>query len=265
MDIAVRRDFGGILLASSFVIAIVTASEMRGQSQPSTAPPAFEVASVKPTGRPPNSSSTGWTASHGTFTAHDAWVRAMVAVAYGVHAAQVHGGPAWIDTEQYDVMAKAESADAGLDQMRPMLRTLLVDRFKLAAHHETKEGPIYTLSMGNSGSKMQEARDTEKTYVSAVARGHLVCTRINMLGLVIMLSNTLGTPVIDKTGLTGFYDFSLEWTDPLARPANGSAQPADAPPDLFAAVQDQLGLKLEAAKGPVEVVVIDHIEKASEN
>lgn len=112
---------------------------------------------------------------------------------------------------------------------------------------------------------MQEAKDTEKTFVSYVGRGHLVCTRMNMLGLVITLSNTLGTPVIDQTGLTGFYDFSLEWTDPLSRPANRSAQPNDAPPDLFAAVQDQLGLKLEARKAPVDIVVIDHIEKASEN
>lgn len=265
MDFAVRRSFGGILLAASLVIAVVTGCEMRGQSQPSMAPSAFEVASVKPTGRPPSSSSTGWTVSHGTFTAHDAWVRAMVAVAYGVHAAQVHGGPAWIDTEQYDVIAKAGSTDVSLDQMRPMLRTLLAERFKLVAHHETQEGHIYALIVGNSGSKMQEARDAEKTYVSAVGKGHLICTRMNMLGLVITLSNMLGTPVIDKTGLTGFYEFSLEWTDPLSRPANGSAQPLDAPPDIFAAVQDQLGLKLEARKGPVEIVVIDHIEKASEN
>lgn len=158
MDIAVRRNFGGILIASSFVTTIVTACEMRGQSQPSVGSPAFEVASVKPTGRPPNSSTTGWTISHGTFTAHDAWVRAMVAVAFGVHAAQVHGGPPWIDTEQYDVIAKAASADANLDEMRPMLRTLLVDRFKLVVHRETQEGLMYMLIKGkervqNAGGK----------------------------------------------------------------------------------------------------------------
>jgi uncharacterized protein (TIGR03435 family) len=175
---------------------------MQGQSQPCTEPlrSQWRQSSRR---RPPNSSTTGWTVSHGTFTAHDAWVRAMVAVAYGVHAAQVHGGPALVDTEQYDVIAKAGSMDVSLDQMRPMLRTLLVERFKLVVHHEIQEGPIYALIVGKSGSKMREARDTEKTYVSAVGTGHLVCKRMNMLGLVITLSNTLGTPVIDKTGLTG--------------------------------------------------------------
>jgi uncharacterized protein (TIGR03435 family) len=112
---------------------------------------------------------------------------------------------------------------------------------------------------------MQPAKDTEKTYVNAPGRDHLIFTRVNMPGLVIMLSNSLGAPVIDKTGLTGFYDFSLEWTDPLARPASGNPQPVDAGPDIFTAVQDQLGLRLEPGKGAVEVVVIDHIEKASEN
>ncbi len=230
---------------------------MRAQSE-LPASPAFEVASVRPTGCPASSATTGWTVSHGTFTAHDAWVRALIAVAYGVHAAQVHGGPAWIDTELYDVVAKAGSADISEpDQIRPMLRTLLADRFKLVVHKQTQEGPIYTLVPGRNGPKMQEAGQAEKTNVSFPRGGRLVCKRINMPALVIVLTNTLGIPVVDKTGLKGFYDFSLEWTDALAKPANGSAPPADAPPDIFAALQDQLGLRLEAKKGPVEVVVVD--------
>jgi uncharacterized protein (TIGR03435 family) len=120
------------------------------------------------------------------------------------------------------------------------------------------------LIAGKNGSKLQEASETEKTYVNSAGRGRLVFKRVNMQALVISLTNTLGTPAIDKTGLTGFYDFSLEWTDPLSRPANG-AQPIDGPPDIFAAVQDQLGLNLEMKKGPVEIVIIDHIEKASGN
>ena len=262
----VRRDFGGTLLLSGMVIAIVTGCEMRGQSPPATAPPAFEVASVKPTGRPPESSSNGWSVNNGSFTAHAAWVRGMIAFAHGVHAAQVHGGPAWVDTEQYDVIAKAESRDASLDQMKVMLQTLLADRFKLVVHRETKEMPVYTLVAGKNGSKLQEAKEAEKTYASFVGKGHLVCTRVNMLGLTITLSNTLGTPVHDETGLTGYYDFSLEWTDPLSqRPGGGVPEPANSPPDIFRAVQDQLGLKLNAGRGPAEILVIDHIERASEN
>jgi uncharacterized protein (TIGR03435 family) len=245
---------------SSVVIASVTGCEMRGQSQPTTAPPAFEVASVKPTGRPPESSSNGWTVSNGSFTAHAAWVRGMIAFAHGVHAAQVHGGPGWVDTEQYDVIAKAESRDASLDQMKAMLQTLLADRFKLVVHREAKEMPVYTLVVGKNGLKMQEAKEGEKTLANRVGPGHLVFTRTNMLGLIITLSNTLGNPVIDKTGLTGFYDFKLDWTDPLWQRSGN-----DSLPDLFGAVQDQLGLKLDAGKGPAEVLVIDHIERASEN
>jgi uncharacterized protein (TIGR03435 family) len=227
--------------------------------------PAFEVASVRPTGRPTESSSNGWTVSHGSFTAQAAWVRGMIAFAHGVHAAQVHGGPGWVDTEQYDVIAKAESRDASLDQMKAMLRTLLAGRFRLVVHRETQELPVYTLAVGKNGSKLQVAKDGEKTQVAFVNRGHLVCTRTNLLGLIITLSNTIGTPVIDKTGLMGYYDFTLEWRDALSQQPGNVGEPLDAPADVFKAVEEQLGLKLEKTKGPVEIVVIDHIEKASEN
>ena len=254
------------VLWSSFALAVASGSAMRAQSQPSTAPPAFEVASVKATGRPPASSSNGWTISHGSFTARDAWVRGLIAFAHGVHAAEVHGGPGWVDTEPYDVMAKAESPDASLDQMKAMLRSLLADRFKLAVHRETKELAVYTLLVGKNGSKMQEAKDREKTYISITGKGHLVCTRMNMSGLTITLSNMLGTPVHDRTGLTGFYDFTLEWTDPLSQRAGiGTQQPADLPPDIFRAVQEQLGLKMEGKKEAEETLVVDHIERASGN
>ena len=96
-----------------------------------------------------------------------------------------------------------------------MLRTLLADRFKLVVHREAKEMPVYTLVVGKNGSKMQEAKEGEKTFANVVGPGHLVFTGMNMLGLVITLSNTLGNPIIDKTGLTGFYDFKLDWTNPL--------------------------------------------------
>src|SRR5581483_1219320 len=104
---------------------------------------AFDIASVKPTGRPPESTTTGWIVRHGNFTARAAWVRGLIAFAHDVRATLVHGGPAWVDTEQYDVLAKAASTDATLDDMRVMLRTLLADRFKLLTHRKTQELPIY--------------------------------------------------------------------------------------------------------------------------
>jgi uncharacterized protein (TIGR03435 family) len=247
-------------------LAVIVALDVTALIAQDIDAPAFEVASVKPTGRPPVSGSAGWTASHGSFTARDAWVRGLIAFAHGVRAALIHGGPAWVDTEQFDVIAKAERTDAGEDQMKAMLRTLLADRFKLAAHRETRELPIYALTVGKSGPKMQEAQDNEKTYASFAGKGHFVCTRVNILTLIIVLSNTLAAPVHDETGLTGFYSFSLEWTDPLSqRPGNGAQQAVDSPPDIFKAVQEQLGLKLNAKKGPVDILVIDYIEKPADN
>jgi uncharacterized protein (TIGR03435 family) len=246
-----------------FVIVAVSVGALIAQR---VAPPAFEVASVKPTGRrPPESGTTGWTVSHGSLTARAAWVRGLIAFAHDVRATLVHGGPEWVDAEQYDVIAKAESADDSLDQMRAMARTLLEDRFKLVVHREKRELPIYTLVVGKSGPKMQEAKEDEKTHVTP-GRGRLVAARVNMLSLVIILANTLGAPVKDETGLTGFYNFSLEWTDALSqRPGSGAQQTVDAPPDIFRAVQDQLGLKLNAKKGPVDILEVDHIERPSEN
>jgi uncharacterized protein (TIGR03435 family) len=119
--------------------------------------------------------------------------------------------------------------------------------------------------MSELSVKMRQAKEDEETYVSSAGRGRLVATRINMLGIVIFLANHLGGPVRDETGLTGFYDFSLEWSDPMSQRPGGGAQPDDSAPDIFRAVQEQLGLKLNATKGPVEILVIDRIERPSEN
>jgi uncharacterized protein (TIGR03435 family) len=228
------------------------------------APLQFEVASVKPLGHPPASGGGPWTLNHGRFKADQAWIRGVIALAYSLLPVQVHGGPSWIDSERYDFVAKAESPDASQDQLRAMLQSLLTDRFKLVVHRETQEVPVYTLAVGKSGSKMQESKDGRKNYINWTGPGQVVFTESGMLGLISILSSTVGGPVVDKTGLTGFYSYKLEFTDPrFQRP--GSQPSVDAAPDIFRAVQEQLGLKLEAKKGPVEVLVVDHAERASEN
>jgi bla regulator protein blaR1 len=145
-----------------------------------------------------------------------------------------------------------------------MLRTLLADRLKLVAHRETQELQAYTLVIGKNGSKMQEAKQGNKNYINWTGLGHVEFTECNMLGLINVLSGVLGSPVIDGTGLKGLYSFELEFADPRVLQATGAPE-GDARPTLFAAVQDQLGLKLESGKGPAEVLVIDHIERPSEN
>jgi uncharacterized protein (TIGR03435 family) len=249
-----------MLFASTLLLAVV----MRAQS-----PPAFDVASVKLVLPPFPPGGGPWTFSHGRFKADIAWLRGVIALAYDVRGSQVHGGPDWVDSDRYDFAAKAESADAGQDELKAMLRTMLADRFKLAVRRETQELQVYTLSLGKDGHKMQEAKADEKTYGNwaGSTRGTSVtCTRMDVAGgLVNIISNTLGSPVLDKTGLKGLYDFKLEFTDPRFHRLAGADAPADAAPDLFAAVQEQLGLKLEAKKGPVEIVIVDHIERPSAN
>ena len=152
-----------------------------------------------------------------------------------------------------------------------MLQTLLADRFKLLVHRETKELDVYSLVIGKNGPKLQEAKEEERTGATPVVGPlGLRWTFLKMPmagGLVNFLANTLDSPVLDKTELKGFYDFKLEYTDPrFQRPGSGGTpQSLDAPPDLFGALQEQLGLKLEKKKGPGEVLVVDHAEKASEN
>ena len=155
-----------------------------------------------------------------------------------------------------------------------MMQTLLAERFKLAVHRETQQGQVYTLVIGKNGSKLQDAKEGHKSFINWAGPGHVTFTEANLLALVNILSGLLGNPVRDETGLKGLYNFSLNFEDPrLLRardgghppPSGSNPPPLDPLPDIFTAVQEQLGLKLEAKKGPVEILVIDHMERPSEN
>ena len=252
-------------LAVLAVITSVMALQIRGQSSQGTATPkgslAFEVASIKPIPPPIPSGGGPWIVTHGRFRAETGFVRGMVAWAHNVLAAQVKGGPDWLDREPYYVDARAEDPEAGPDQIRLMLQTLLMDRFKLVVHRETQQGNVYKLVVGKNGSKLQDAKGGLKNYINWTGPGQVTFTENStLLGLINILSSLLGSPVLDETGLRGSYNFSLEFTDPRdPRPRQVDS------PDLFAAVQEQLGLQLQATKGPVEVLVIDHMERPSSN
>jgi len=197
---------------------------------------------------------------------------------------QIVGAPKWIETDQYDIDAKAEGA-ASVGQMAgPMLRTLLEDRFKLKMHVETRQLPVYFLTVAKSGSKLQPVQpgscvpiDLSHMTATPPAPGQTPpCGRqminrngtdmaMDVSGLSVAdfsaqaLAGRLDRPVIDKTGLTALFDFHLQFA-----PDNGAAADSAAP-SIFTAVQEQLGLKLSPDTGPVEVLVVDHIEKPSEN
>lgn len=235
-------------------LALLSVSHLSAQS--------FEVASIKPVPPPIPTGGGAWIVDHGRFRAETGYVRGMIAFAYNVPPGLIKGAPDWMDREVYAVEARAEDPEAGPEQIRVMLKSLLIGRFKLAAHRETQQGQVYKLQVAKGGSKLQDAKDGRRNYINWSGLGRVTFTENTTLaGLINILSDDLGAPVIDETGITGSHNFSLEFTDPrYPRPAQ-----ADSPPELPAALQEQLGLRLEAAKQPIEVLIVDHLEKPSAN
>jgi uncharacterized protein (TIGR03435 family) len=215
----------------------------------------FEVAAIKRSD-PSHVGVQTFIAPGGKFSALTAPLKSLVCFAYQLRDHQVTGGPAWVETEPFDVSAKTDGV-AGYDQIRGMVQALLADRFQLKFHRETREQPIYSLVLAKNGPKLQGVQSAGRG-VGIGARGRLNGNGSDMATLASALSGMLGRSVVDRTGLKQFYDFAVTWTP--------DEEQANAPgPSLFTAIQEQLGLKLESTKGPVEVLVIDHAEKPSEN
>ena len=247
--------------------------------------PKFEVASVKP-----NTSGDGRVSigiqPGGRFTAVNVPLRFLIRDAYQIQDFQLVGGPSWIDSEHFDVVAKAETDIAprppgsGAGPFQLMMRSLLEERFKLATHSETREMPIYELVMARPdrrlGPKLQ-ASSVDCEAMRGRGRGgpppeppppserplcgirfspaSLAGGGMPMAQFARVLSQAVQRVVVDRTGLTGNFDFDLAWTpDQMARGADATGA------SIFTAVQEQLGLKLEATRGPVDVLVIDRVE-----
>jgi uncharacterized protein (TIGR03435 family) len=262
----------------------------------------YEVASIKP-----NKSGTvlpGMTTMDDGINMTNIPLRALLLGAFGVGNDRITGVPDWLGTERYDVNAKMDGSVAdAIKKLSPddqklaqqqMLLALFADRCKLKFHRETKELPTYTLVIAKNGPKFQESKPGETSAggmkipdgrggtgtMQMGERGAMTFHGFPVTVLVQLLSMQLGRTVVDKTGLTGTYDFSWQFTPDMSQfrgqagtqsgpggAANGGTPTASDPEgtSLFTALQEQLGLKLEAGKGPVEIIVIDHIEKPSEN
>jgi uncharacterized protein (TIGR03435 family) len=199
--------------------------------------------------------------------------------AFRIQDFQIIGGPGWMESDRWDIQTKAEE-NASQAQVNEMLQTLLADRFQLKFHKETRELPIYELSVAKSGLRIQDTRPDGPGVTGPrgevvgrggviIGRGQIAGSGMTMAQLSTMLANTLGRTVIDKTGLTGNYDIKLAWTpEPGQGGLLGGAPPPPAPvdpdataPSIFTGIQEQLGLKIDSGKGPVEVYVIDRVEK----
>lgn len=262
-------------LSRRTTMACLAAGLVNAQNAPA-ARKAFEVISIKP-GDPTSHAVRIQIAPGGRFVCQNVNVRFLIEQALGVRQFQITGGPSWMGTERFDVNAKADGTEQiDRDKLQPMILSLLEDRFKMKFHRETKELPVYALVPGKGGAKMKvaETQGQEVRGMIRMGRGQVNGKQMDMGMLANNLSNQLGRQVIDKTGLTEKYDFELNWTPdesqagfgPFGGPPAPPPPPSDAPgPSIFTALQEQLGLKLESQKGPVPMIVVDSIEKPTEN
>ena len=197
-------------------------------------------------------------------------LRALVANAYDIKSDQISGGSGWIDSERFDIEAKVVAANGAtpqpltLEQRNLMLRSLLADRFKLAVHNETKELPIYELVVAKNGPKLPPAKRGVMFKMTMGDSGMNSVETAQLSALIGLLTIQLSRPVVDKTGLIGKFDIKLEWEHDTSPSSDSAANDASSP-SIFTALQEQLGLKLVPAKGPVETIVIDHVERPSAN
>jgi len=217
----------------------------------------FEVASVKPVNPGKGPHGVPLAVNHGRVTLDSATLRQIIGHAYGVQRVRVVNCPSWCDSEQFDVIAKAENPEAGQDQIRRMLQTLLLDRFKLAVHPEKREMQMYALVVAKNGSKLREAASDENGGLND-RPGQLVFQKTPMSSLAALLANILNTPVEDMTGLKRLYDFKLQ--------VGGGAAPGTSDSlDTLSSALENLGLELDSKKQPVDVIVVDHAERPSPN
>jgi len=282
-----------IWIATALLMPFGATAQERG-----TAPMAFEVASVKP--NTPDGSGVFRAGLQpqpgGRLNATGANLRMLIRFAYNVDDTQISGGPSWIDSDRYDIVAKGDS-NATTDQIRQMLQTLLAERFGLKLHRETKDLPVFELVQSKGGAKLKEIKDDASSAApegdmrragggSGVRRGVAIMmggtTQIGGVMSMSQLSQTLATlvgrKVIDKTDLPGNYGVKIEWTPQPGEmmmmrgmPPGGFGDKGAPPtPDpngisIFTAIQEQLGLRLESSRGPVDVLVIDSAVKPAQN
>jgi uncharacterized protein (TIGR03435 family) len=237
--------------------------------------PAFEVATIRPSDparREQIITLRGAEVITTNVTVHD-----LINLAYWLHPKQLTGGPPWTESDKFDMTGKPDApGQPNVDQMKIMIQKLLADRFQLKYHLEKRDLSAYAVRITKAGAKIIKSQDDPKGlpgfYFGRTAAGTTLTFRNSPMSQVTaVLQNFLDQPVVDQSGLSEKYDFTLTFTLDSAQAArlNGLPAPAadnpDAAPDVFTAFQQQLGLKLESTKAPVDVMVIDKVEKPSEN
>ena len=280
MNLGPSHKFISSLAFGALLTATLPLSAQQPVQTATAPPPVYDVVAIHENKSSALGSSTGL--RNGTFIATNATVRMILSAAYGIRQDLISGLPGWANSTHFDVNAKISDPDMAAlknlspEQRRAMMVTFLQDRFHLRAHIETKTLPVYDLVIAKDGSKLKENTGSlQKTMpqdrlLGSQARQHHDQQlpddrrRHSASHLAANLAFRVQRNVIDKTGLTGKYDFTLKWR-PTELEGKADASADDNAPDLFTALQEQLGLKLEPSKGPVDTLVIDHVEMPTEN
>ena len=248
-----------------FVVGLVAVT-WSGSAQPT--PLQFEVASIKATPANQYTGSSGIKTGHGRLTGSHVTLKRCIIGAYTVGPSQIVGGPPWLDTDRFEIDAKADQPTNDDSVLNAMLQGLLADRFKLALHHETRMLEALVLEVAKGGPKLEKAESSEDSSTNSSTsngRASIQGGALTMDHFAWVLSRTLNVPVVNQTGLDGAFNFKLEWSPDSDKPVKPGETPPDTGPSIYSALQQQLGLRLQLRKAPVDVLVIDHAEKPSEN
>jgi uncharacterized protein (TIGR03435 family) len=273
-------------------IAGLGLSALNAFAQPASLLPEFEAVSIKPSktgdlrgGMHPSPS--------GRLAATNVTAKALIRWAYSIRDFQLSGVPGWAESERFDVIAKSDGSpryDFLKPELETMFQSVLADRFKLTVHRDTKELPIYSLIVAKNGPKIHAVDEGDCPEVPTPQNpcrslrtnqfGKMAGEKAPMGALAVVLTNFMGRIVVDKTGLKGSYSYVLDWTrylQPVQSEGGAGRADVDRPlpqipfdrasmqPAISTALEEQLGLKLESGKGPVETIVIDHLERPSQN
>ncbi len=239
------------------LVSFLAASFLSGQAAPN-----FEAATIKPSVDRPGHS--GWHSQTASIQLTGHTLQSLIRVAYGVNEHQVIGGPKWMTVDRFDVNART-AGPSNEAEMLKMLQTMLGERFQLKFHKESRVFPGYALVVAKGGMKVQPSENPNGSS-SQGSRGKLVVKGLSMRQLAEKLTRQLEMPVSDDTGIDKVFDFTLEWSPEEQKALNpNEPAPGASGPTLFTALQDTLGLRLEAKKVSMDVFVIDSAEKPGEN
>lgn len=254
-------------------MAIAAAIGLAPAQEPASRPK-FDVASIKPSHA--GDLSYGFKFTPHRFEAQNSPVRFLIQFAWKVEDFQLSGGPGWAAFDRYNIEAVTDK-DASMEQFRLMMQALLEDRFQLQLHHETRESQVYALVPTKGGIKLQASKqnsDAPPDQASSAPRVNgtwsassngMDATAITMEAFATALSQMMGRKVVDKTGYTEKFDLHLKWADPSTPGLEPDDSTSVTGQSVFTVLQQQLGLKLESTKGPVDLLVIDRLERPSEN